>query len=150
MRQPMPVAALSVPGVQIVHVTDELLLDEFEAMHNLGFESTPTPPRTFYGPTLFDDLRMHMFLARMKTGVAVGTAMAYVTEEAVGVFSVSVIPAMRRRGIGAALTCAALLCAPDRPAVLQPSDVALRMYRGLGFELFANFAAWTRPIGDVA
>ncbi len=143
VRPPKPLDPV-VSGVEIVRVTDESLLDEFEATHNLGFESTGTPPRTFYGPSLLDDQRMHVLLALVGSGRSVGTAMAYVTDDAVGVFSVAVIPAMRRRGIGAALTRAALLCAPDLPAVLQPSPDARSLYARLGFETFAEFAVWVR------
>jgi GNAT superfamily N-acetyltransferase len=145
VREPSPLEPVSISGVEIVSVADDSLLDEFEATHNEGFESTGTPPRTFYGPSVLRDRRMHMLLARVESGTAVGSAMAYETDEAVGVFSVAVIPSMRRRGIGAALTGAAVLCAPNRPAVLQPSSEGRSMYLRMGFEPLAEFAVWSRP-----
>jgi GNAT superfamily N-acetyltransferase len=145
VRPPNVVESPPTAGVDIVKVTDDSLLDEFEVTHNRGFESTGTPPRTFYGASLLADPRMHILLARVDGGTPAGTAMAYVTDAAVGVFSVAVVPHMRRRGLGSALTRAALQCAPGRPAVLQPSIEARTLYARIGFEPFAEFAVWFRP-----
>ena len=41
-----------------------------------------------------------------------------------------------------ALTLAVLDLAPGRPATLQPSDAAARMYRALGFEEVGRFSHW--------
>jgi ribosomal protein S18 acetylase RimI-like enzyme len=132
---------------EMVRVTDERALAEFEAIHNEGFAAKPAPPGTYYGPALLDDPRMHVFMARdaRAGGSGVGTAMAYAGDQVVGVYSVSVIPSYRGRGIGWALTREAVNAAADRPAVLQPSAEGLALYRRMAFEAFADFAVWIRP-----
>jgi GNAT superfamily N-acetyltransferase len=154
-RSPGPVApSLSTAGpFEMVKVTDERTLAEFEAVHNEGFGAKPTPPGTYYGPGLLDDPRMHLFLARYPRdapgapdgGPGVGTAMAYVSDGVIGVYSVSVIPRFRGRGIGWALTREAVEVAPVLDAVLQPSAQGRSRYRRMGFEPFAEFAVWVRP-----
>jgi ribosomal protein S18 acetylase RimI-like enzyme len=71
--------------------------------------------------------------------------MACVHAGVVGVYSVSVTPGARGRGIGWSLTRRAAASARGRPAVLQPSAQGLSMYRRMGFEPFARFAVWVRP-----
>ena len=71
--------------------------------------------------------------------------MACVDEDVVGVYSVSVVPASRGRGIGWCLTREAVASGLDRPAVLQPSAFGESMYRRMGFEPFGAFAVWVRP-----
>ena len=134
-------------GFEMVRVSDGPTLGEFEAVHNEGFGAKPSPPRTYYGPALLDDPRIHVFIARDAGGGggAVGTAMAYAGDDVVGVYSVSVIPSFRGRGIGWALTREAVNAAADRPAVLQPSEEGLALYRRMGFDAFADFAVWIRP-----
>jgi ribosomal protein S18 acetylase RimI-like enzyme len=147
-RSAAPVAPGPVPdGIRIVRLHDESTIEEFEATHNLGFKAPATHPGTYYGPGLVRDERMHLFLAVTNDGRPTGTAMAFVTDGVVGVYSVVVLPAFRKRGIGRSLTREAILAAPDRTAVLQPSDEGIGMYRGLGFEPFARFAVWVRHSG---
>jgi ribosomal protein S18 acetylase RimI-like enzyme len=144
-RTPADVAPALLPsGIRIVRLHDESAIDEFEATHNRGFKAPSTRPRTYYGPGLLRNERMHIFLAELDDGTPVGTAMAFVSEDVVGIYSVSVVPAFRRRGIGHALTRAAILAGGERTAVLQASDEGVGMYRSLGFEPFANFAGWLR------
>jgi ribosomal protein S18 acetylase RimI-like enzyme len=136
----------SAADFQVMPVTDERTLVEFEAVHNEGFGAPATPPGTYYGRGLLDHARTHLFLARrLSDGAGAGTAMAYVGDDAVGVYGVSVLPALRGRGIGWALTREAVNVAPDRTAVLQPSTEGLSMYRRMGFASFADFAVWVRP-----
>jgi GNAT superfamily N-acetyltransferase len=147
-RQPTAAAADYPPpaaGVRVVEVTDEGTLAEFEAVHNEGFGSRPTPPGTYYGPAILDDPRTRAIGARGADGRAVGTAMAHMGDEVLGIYSVSVLPTVRGRGIGWSLTQAALATAPGRIAVLHPSEEGASMYRRMGFEPFARFAVWARP-----
>ena len=148
-RAPSPIAAdpPAIAGIRIVPVADGRALSEFEAVHNEGFGARPAPPGAYYGAPLLDDDRIRLFLARDGggDGPGVGTAMAYLGDDVVGIYSVSVVPGFRRRGIGWSLTRAAVASAADRPAVLQPSAEGASMYRRMGFEPFAEFAVWVRP-----
>jgi ribosomal protein S18 acetylase RimI-like enzyme len=147
VRQPGPIPPPrpSASDVDIVKVADELDLAEFEAVGTEGFGTRPAPPRTYYGPGVLDAPEVRTLLARASDGTGVGTAMAHVGDDVVGIYSVSVLPAFRGRGIAWALTREAIATAPDRPAVLQPSNEAASMYRRMGFEPFDRFAVWVRP-----
>lgn len=69
-------------------------------------------------------------------GVPVSTSMLFLAERVAGIFLVATVPEARARGIGAAVTVAALDDAASRGyriAVLQSSPMGLSMYRSLGF-----------------
>ena len=75
------------------------------------------------------------FLASVD-GKPVGTASSFVEDGVVGLASVGVRPEHRRRGIGSAITLAALDAARKagcRLGVLFSSPMAVTMYEGLGF-----------------
>jgi ribosomal protein S18 acetylase RimI-like enzyme len=60
----------------------------------------------------------------------------------VGVLGVATRPEFRRRGLGEALTRRAIACAPEQPAVLQPSPDGYATYRKLGFAEIGAFTNW--------
>ena len=68
--------------------------------------------------------------------------MAYVAAGVNGLYGVGTVPGERGRGYATALTRAGLALAPDRPAVLQPSPAAARLYRRLGFVEIGSFTHW--------
>lgn len=74
-------------------------------------------------------------------GTATGVRTRGRAGPAMGVFGVGVLPEWRRRGIGAALTCALVTAAEADGAMLThltaESDDAARLYAGLGFEATA-------------
>ncbi|HWL89835.1 MAG TPA: GNAT family N-acetyltransferase, partial [Actinomycetota bacterium] len=78
-------------------------------------------------------------------GEPVGEASAYRLHDTVGIFGVGVVEAARRRGIGAALTLRAARAFDGTTdlAWLQPSDMARRMYEGLGFLPVSEWEVWT-------
>jgi GNAT superfamily N-acetyltransferase len=93
--------------------------------------------------TTLDRVNLHLLLAEVD-GAPVGTALASVGPSGVTVSGVAVMPALRRRGIGAALVRVALEVAPDRPATLSASDLGIGTYRRLGFVELARPRHWTR------
>lgn len=85
------------------------------------------------------------FLARID-GVPVGTATTYLAAGVVGLYFVSTTPAARRRGVGAAVTLAALHDARElgcRVGVLQSSAAGRSVYAGLGFRELCTFQLFT-------
>jgi predicted GNAT family acetyltransferase len=70
--------------------------------------------------------------------------MAYVEDDLIGIYGVTVVPGARRRGYGAALTWRAIQADPLVPAALHPSDMARAMYQRLGFAPIGHFSAWHR------
>lgn len=78
-------------------------------------------------------------------GVPVGTAFALVDERAVQIGAVSVAREARRRGIGTALTAAAIAQAPELPAVLDSTGLGHGVYLALGFRDVGESVLWDRP-----
>jgi GNAT superfamily N-acetyltransferase len=76
---------------------------------------------------------------------AVGCAVAQDGAGATDVFGVGVVSEARRRGIGAALTVAAVRAFPADLAWLMPSDMARPMYERLGFRDLETWEVWVRP-----
>jgi ribosomal protein S18 acetylase RimI-like enzyme len=105
-----------------------------------------TPPEIaegFVGRKMLLDERLRMFTSWID-GEPVGEASAYLLHDTVGIFGVGVVESARRRGIGAALTIRAARAFDDRTdlAWLQPSDMAQRMYEGLGFLPISQWEVW--------
>lgn len=83
-----------------------------------------------------DKSRFRFFLAR-SNGAPVATALWFPAERAAVLDEIATVPAMRRRGIGTAVTHAALRdarLAGYRTAVLVASQAGTPVYRRLGFE----------------
>jgi ribosomal protein S18 acetylase RimI-like enzyme len=83
-------------------------------------------------------------------GAAVACSLAYIGSRAVYVDFVATAPDHRRRGYGEALTWAAVLEAPDRPAVLHASEEGRSTYERMGFRAVGETNLWfVQPIGTV-
>jgi len=78
--------------------------------------------------------------------VAVGAA--YEVHGMTLVVYVAALPAARGRGVGAAVTWAATLCQPSKPAVLVASDDGRPVYERMGFVAIERWTAWLRPPGQ--
>jgi hypothetical protein len=130
--------------LELVRVTTEREVEEFEAVSVRGFESEDATiaAGTYHPPSILAHDRMAMFIGRAE-GRAVGAAIGYRTEEAVGVFGVTVVASARRRGFGTALTRAAMLPETGLPAVLAPSPEGARLYEQLGFTRVGQLSIWT-------
>ncbi|MEW4489476.1 GNAT family N-acetyltransferase [Thalassoglobus sp. JC818] len=87
------------------------------------------------------------YVARVD-GKPVATASAFRTDDTVGVASIGVIPAHRRRGIGTAITLRALNNAQQQGcdlAVLFSSEMAKAMYEKIGFVQYGNGECYLSP-----
>lgn len=123
-------------------VTDPAGLRTFEHTAAVGFGTTLlVAPFDIHAPGILDDPRMHALIG-WSDGRPVGVSMAFVTAGCVGVYGVACVPGQRRRGVGRAMTLGALATAPDRAAVLQPSEEAATLYAALGFSPLGPFSVW--------
>jgi hypothetical protein len=139
----LPPAAPS--DLELVRVSTAEEVEEFEAVSVRGFEDEDATiaPGAIHPPSILADPRMVMFTGRAD-GRAVGAAMGYRSDEAVGVFGVTVVASARERGYGTALTRAAMLPGSGLPAVLAPSPEGESLYRRLGFSPVGELSIWNR------
>lgn len=75
-------------------------------------------------------------------GAAVATAMVVVTDGAAGIYAVSTVPEHRGRGLGAAITWAAIEEGRRRGAtwsVLQASSMGLGVYERMGYRVVGRY-----------
>lgn len=131
--------------LEVVRVTTAEEVEELEAVSVRGFgnERDTIEPGAIHPPAILDDSRMVLWLGRVE-GKPVGAAMSYRTDGAIGIFGVTTIASMRRRGYGTALTRAAMLVETGLPSILAPSPEGEALYRRLGFERVGELRIWSR------
>jgi hypothetical protein len=143
-RAPGPLSVPTPPELEVVAVSNEAEVDEFESVSVRGFgsEDDSIPPGTYHPPAVLEDERMRMFLGRVD-GRAVAAAMGYRLDDVVGVFGVATVASARRRGYATALTAASMLTETGLPAILAPSPEGASLYRRLGFEPVGELSIWS-------
>lgn len=130
LRAPGRCIAPEVAGVHVGHTTDA---EEFERVAFLAASGTPPRRVGELHPRGSETTPgLHLLLA-FRGERPVGTALAMTHSIGVLISAVAVVTNERRLGIGAALTAAAVNCAPDRPATLSASRIGANTYRRLGF-----------------
>jgi hypothetical protein len=139
-----PVSIEQPPELEVIRVSSPAEVAEFETVSVHGFENEEATiaPGAIHPPTILGDPRMEMFLGRVD-GRPVGAAMGYRTDDAIGVFGVTVVASARRRGYGTALTCAAMLPETGLPSVLAPSPEGEPLYAKLGFARVGELSIWS-------
>jgi ribosomal protein S18 acetylase RimI-like enzyme len=144
-RPPAPVNAPVPSELEIVRVRTQAQVEELEAVSVRGFggEGATIEPGAIHPGEILDDPAMMLWLGRVD-GAAIGAAMSYRTDRAVGIFGVTTIEPARRQGYGGALTAAAMLPETGLPAVLASSQEGKRLYERLGFERVGELTIWVR------
>ena len=102
-----------------------------------------------FPPSFVDDPDIRLFVGRLD-GRPAGTSIAIRSGPASGVYNVGTLPAARRRGIGTALTWAAVDAGRAwgcDTVVLQATEMALPLYLDMGFRTVAPYRTFTRTIG---
>jgi GNAT superfamily N-acetyltransferase len=96
-------------------------------------------------PGFVADPAVALFVARLE-GEPAGTSMAIRSETASGIYNVLTLERARRRGVGTALTWAAVEAGKAwgcDAIVLQSSAMGQSMYRAMGFRLVAPYAVFS-------
>ena len=126
-------------GLRVIEVTDA---ERFVQWNLTLAEAFPTPNGQ---PSLFDERVLggpvHFWLG-LEGDRPVATAAAFVRHGVVEVDYISTMPDARRRGYGAAVTWAATLADPSRPAALIASDDGRPMYEQMGYLPLTRFTIW--------
>jgi hypothetical protein len=143
VRPPVGIPEESDPDGLAIERVDSRDLVEFEAVSVRGFggEGSSVPPGSIHPPN--PDPRMTCWLARVD-GEAVCAAISYETDRAVGIFGVTTITPARGHGYATAIMRRAILVETGKPAVLNTdSDVAMRVYKRLGFQRVGECPLWS-------
>jgi GNAT superfamily N-acetyltransferase len=147
-----PVAPPLPAGVTVERVADAAGLGGVARAAVLGFgmaaELVPAVARFFVA--LADGASPWRFYLAREREVAVATAGLFLGTEVAGIYIVATVPEARRRGLGTAVTAAAVREARELGypvAVLQASEMGHPIYRRLGFEDHYTFRRyqWAPP-----
>lgn len=142
-------AAFEVPartGVEVHEVHDAHELAVAERVLVQGYpmpELEPLSPGDLLGPSILSPAT-RVWLARVD-GTPAAVAAAHLHAGVTLVEYVATLPAARGRGAGSAVTWAATLVDPARPAMLIASDDGRPVYEAMGFVAVERWAAWLRP-----
>ena len=131
----------------VTRVEDEGDLVAFQVIQGIAFDMTPEVTAAFVPPAALTTPGLTLFLARHE-GVAAASAAVSISPYGAGIVGVSTLPAYRRRGLGAAVTKAAIKHAYDSGADLAwlyPSPMARSLYERLGFRALDDVQVWAEP-----
>lgn len=146
VRFPAARPASSERGIDVREVRDAQTLALAERVLVEGYpmpELEPLRPGDLLGPSILQGPTRVWLAWADDTPVAV--AAAHLHAGATLVEYVAALPAARGRGAGAAVTWAATLADPARPAVLVASDDGRPVYERLGYVAIERWSVWLRP-----
>jgi ribosomal protein S18 acetylase RimI-like enzyme len=136
------------PAITIEPVADRRVLDEWSAVLCTSFGAPPAFGDAFAAMAeaigLDRESPFRHYLARVD-GRPAGTCSLFLGAGVAGIYDVSTLPELRRRGIGAAVTRLAMAdarAAGVRMAILHASSLGLGTYRSLGFETICDIGQY--------
>lgn len=145
------------PGLEVRRVADAAARRDLGRVLAAGFGAPTADGGTELTPDAFDDFLPSLACAR-DPGVALlvgyldgqpaATAILFVVGEVAGVTGVATAPAYRRRGLGTALTWAAVAEGAARGctrAALAGLGASYELYKGMGFVPACNHRAYRPP-----
>jgi GNAT superfamily N-acetyltransferase len=142
--EPIPLTPSAPPGI-VVTIGGAELFDDLHAA--LGSGETF---RRVFGPALVADPSVRLAVGYF-AGEPVSGAAAVRTEQTIGVYAVGTVKGARRRGIGRAVTWAAIDAGRaawgGSIAILQSSEMGIPVYRSMGFEEVSRYVGFERPKG---
>ncbi|HEX2072774.1 MAG TPA: hypothetical protein VHF92_03225 [Geodermatophilus sp.] len=145
-RLPAPGPAAPPPEVEVheVRTPEELVVAERVLVEGYPMpDLEPLQPGDLLGPAILGTAT-RVWLARTDDGPA-AVAAAHEHAGVTLVEYVATLPRARGRGAGAAVTWAATLANPTRPAVLIASDDGRPVYERMGYRAIERWSAWLRP-----
>jgi hypothetical protein len=130
-------------GLEIVAVRT---VEDLEAFITTLVDAFPLPelaglPLGGYTEAVLDVDGWNLWLGRID-GRPVATGAAWVHGGIVDVEWISARPETRGRGVGAAITWAATMTDPSRPAMLIASDLGQPVYERMGYLRLTRFTLW--------
>ncbi len=143
VRDPAPAPDVRpIDGVDLVEVVTDADTTLFERTAFLAAGGAPPDrPGELHPAGSQNAEELHLLLATIE-GRGVGTGFALGVHDAVLVSAVAVVPAVRGRGIGTAITARCLELGGERVATLTASERAVPLYRRLGFVPVGRAVHW--------
>ena len=132
-------------GVTVVPVADSLLDEYLQVCAEVGLPRRVA--QGLYSRSLVADPDVQLFVARLE-GRPVGKSLAIRSTGASGVYDVGTVKSARRRGVGSALTWAAVTAGQAwgfDAVVLQSSQMGLSIYTAMGFRTVVPYTTFTKP-----
>jgi ribosomal protein S18 acetylase RimI-like enzyme len=132
-------------GVTVVPVHRGNLGEFLDVLEAGGL--SPTLAQRLFSLSFVGDPDVQLFVGVLD-GMPVGTSLAIRSRQASGVYNVGTLPSARRRGVGSALTWAAVEAGRAwgyDTIVLQSSPMALSMYSEMGFRTVAPYVEFGKP-----
>jgi hypothetical protein len=140
--EPIPDAPPA-PGETVIRVGGAELLEAFHAANESGETF-----RRLFGRDIAADPRVRIAVGDLD-GEPVSTAAAVASGSTIGIYAVGTKEAARRRGIGRAVTWAAIEAGRTAwggtIAILQSSEMGVPLYRSMGFEEAGSYVIYERP-----
>ena len=130
------------PGVEVVLISEPRLDEHINVLEEGGLSAESA--HRLISPSFAADADVRLFVGRLD-GRPVGTSIAIRSRDASGVYNVGTLPIARRRGVGSALTWAAVEAGRAwgyDTIVLQSSVMGLSMYSDMGFRTVAPYVAF--------
>lgn len=146
-----PVPSLDAPEVDIRVVSDAAALEQHVLVQASGFGTNADHIRRFMPPSVLDHEEIY-YLASID-GLPVATSTLVLTPPAAGIYAVSTLPDYRRRGLGRAVTVAAVRDAARLGCdlvYLQASPLGYPVYEALGFRTVEEQRIFARTPRDPA
>jgi ribosomal protein S18 acetylase RimI-like enzyme len=134
----------TLPGVEIIEVVDETGVSSFEQIHKSIFTDSGQPTEAaahFATAGALLSANARAFVVHLD-GQPAACAMAVCTGREAGIYWVGTRRSTRRRGLGEIATRAAVIAAFELGAdivVLQATEMAVSVYRRIGFTPFATY-----------
>ena len=142
---PVPEAPPPAPGVTAERVVAANFADFIQATVDCGMPREVAEQSFDLGATGQGDL--DFFLGRLD-GRPAATATLVRTDDVAGIYAVTTVDDARRRGLGAAVTWAAVSRAREwgaRAVVLQSSPMGYHIYEAIGFRTVVEYAVFLPP-----
>jgi GNAT superfamily N-acetyltransferase len=142
---PVPAAPQPPPGVTAELVVEANFADFIQATVDCGMPREVAERSFDLGATGNGDV--DFFLGRLE-GRPAATATLVNTGDVAGIYAVTTVEQARRRGLGAAVTWAAVSRAHEwgaRAVVLQSSPMGLHIYEAIGFKKVVEYAVFVPP-----
>ena len=138
-------------GVSVERVTDEAGLRRWHAVNVPAMDLDPVRDEAWWTahlrPGFADDAPLVNYIASLD-GTPVSVAALFEGAGVAGIYNVATVPSARGRGIGRAVTAAAMVEGVRRGlrvAALGASPLGLPVYRRLGFEEYGRLRSFGPP-----